>query len=133
MVNRRTTLLAMVGAGLTASAVARALETEPNAAAPATPAAPDRALQEDLAKLGSHEYSDEGIAVFLACVDLVAEQAGSPASPAPEFSKHVAADLRRYGDAWLRMHPDAPDTDAGKIIEVLADRDFKTGTKGGGA
>ena len=136
MVDRRTTLLAMVGAGLSCTAMGRMLEQGPtdasNSAAPA-PQAEDRALTADLATLGSHEYSDEGIAVFLACVDLIAEQAGTPVPPATDFSKHVARDLRRYGDAWRHMHPDAPDTDASKVIEVLAARDFANGGKGGAA
>jgi hypothetical protein len=93
----------------------------------------DAAMREDLARMGSHEYSDEGIPVFLACVDLAAEQAGKPPVPVPDFSRRFAADLRRYGDAWLQLHPDAPATDVSKVIEVLAERDFARDGKGGAA
>ena len=138
MANRRTTLLAMAAAccaGLSRAAFGRFLgsgEAPGRAPAAATPATDgDAAMREDLARMGSHEYSDEGIPVFLACVDLAAEQAGKLPVPAPAFSQHFASDLRRYGDAWLRLHPDAPATDVSKVIEVLAERDFARGGKGG--
>lgn len=132
MVNRRTTLLAMLGAGI-ARATAGPLLAQNGSAPARAPAdahpaanagAGDQAMQADLARLGSHEYSDEGIPVFLACVNLVAEKTGQPTAPATDLSKRVAADLRRYGDAWHTLHPDAPDSDASKVIEVLAERDF---------
>lgn len=146
MPNRRTTLMAMVGGGLSFTALGRVLGAEPSppgaappAAAPpatATPAgtpasAADRALAEDLARMGAHEYSDEGIPVFLACVDLVALLSGQPVAPPTQLSRHVAAELRRYSDAWRGLHPEAPDTDISKIIEVLAARDFAAGGQGG--
>jgi hypothetical protein len=136
MVNRRKTILALAGAGV-CTLVGRAVQAKqspgasPNAGP--VPADPDRALKDDLATMGSHEYSDEGIPVFLACVNLVAEKAGQPVAETTKFSKQVAADLRRYGDAWLHMHPDAPDTDVSKVIEVLAVRDFAYGGKAGAA
>lgn len=136
MVNRRTTVLAMIGTGLSCVTMGRVLgaeRTPPNRpASPEPPAtAADRELKDDLAKMGAHEYSDEGIPVFLACVDLAAQHAGKPPAPPTEFSALVAANLRRYGDAWRRMHPDAPDTDVSKVIEVLAARDFAHGGIGG--
>jgi hypothetical protein len=135
MVDRRTTLLTLLGAGFAYAAISRVLEAEAPAPAAAAPqsAAPtqDPVLQQDLATLGSHEYSDEGIPVLLACVNLIAEQKGEAVPPPTEFSRHFAAELRRYGDAWQHMHPDAPDTDVSKVIEVLAVRDFAHGAKGG--
>ena len=95
------------------------------------PATNDAALQDDLARMGSHEYSDEGIPVLLACIDLIAEKAGKPPVAPPAFSRQFAADLRRYSDAWLRLHPDAPVDDVSKVIEVLAERDFAHGGSGG--
>jgi hypothetical protein len=128
MVNRRTTILAMVGAGVSCTVVGRVLEAEqaPSVSVNSSLAASDseRALKDDLATMGSHEYSDEGIPVFLACVDLVAQKAGKPVAEPTKLSKQVAVDLRRYGDAWQRLHPDAPDSDVSKVIEVLAVRDF---------
>lgn len=135
MINRRTTLLAMAaacGTGLSHAALGRFADTGPTVpAADAPNAAGEADLRDGLARVGSHEYSEEGIPVFLACVDLVVEQAGKTgASPTP-FSAQIASDLRRYGDAWQRLHPDAPETDAAKVIEMLAERDFVRGAKGG--
>ena len=135
MINRRTTLLAIAaacGTGLSHVALGRFADTGPTVpAADAANAAGEADLRADLARVGLHEYSEEGIPVFLACVDLVLEQAGKiGASPTP-FSAQIASDLRRYGDAWQRQHPDAPETDAAKVIEMLAERDFVRGAKGG--
>ena len=135
MLDRRTTLLALMGAGLSRAALARALETGSAAATPGAPPASagsdaDRELKEDLARLGAHEYSDEGIPVFLACVDLVAETSGHVTAQPSSLSKSVGSHIRRYGDAWQAMHPDAPDTDVSKVIEVLAERDFARGGNG---
>jgi hypothetical protein len=132
MVNRRTTLLglaAAAGAGLSRAAFGTPQDGKPAGPRPPQTPAPagDTALRDDLARMGSHEYSDEGIPVFLACVDLVAEKAGKPAVPAPPLGRHLASELRRYGDAWHRLHPDAPDTDVSKVLEVLAERDFAQG------
>ena len=143
MVDRRTLLLAMAacGAGLSREAPGRvqgAVQPDAGPARPAAdappadaPAAADAELREDLARMGSHEYSDEGIPVFLACVDVVAERAHRPQVSPAALSARLAADLRRYGEAWERLHPDAPDTDISKVIEVLAERDFARGGKGG--
>ena len=65
--------------------------------------------------------------MFLACVDLVTEAGGHATAQASSLSRTVGSDIRRYGDAWRTMHPDAPDTDVSKIIEVLAERDFARG------
>lgn len=128
MINRRTTLLGLAGAGL--ACVVRGVtagETAVTSAAPAPVASAEDAIREDLARMGSHEYSDEGIPVFLACVDLTASRADRPAPARSELGRRIAADLRRYGDAWLHLHPDAPVTDVSKVIEVLAERDFARG------
>lgn len=70
--------------------------------------------------MGSRAYSDEGIAVFLAC-----ETVSGGAAPGPtELSRVVAAQFRANAAAWQRIYPDAPDTDVSKVIEVIAERDF---------
>ncbi len=131
MLDRRTTLLGLLSAGLSRAALGRGAQSPPASPAPAAPAM-ERELKEDLARLGAHEYSDEGIPVFLACMDLTAQAAGHPTAQPSSLSHSVASSIRRYGDAWLRMHPDAPDTDVSKIIEVLAERDFARGGSGEG-
>lgn len=131
MINRRTTLLALMGAGLSHAALGRAPGTDTvMPPLPVAGTAADRALQEDLARMGAHEYSDEGIPMFLACVDVVAEKAGRAGAPPAALSQSVAADIRRYGDAWLKQHPEAPATDISKVLEVLAERDFAHGGTG---
>ena len=141
MMNRRKTLLAMAGAfgaGVSAPVLARLLPWDqeppgtPSGSGPGASAGDpvEKSLREDLARLGSRAYSDEGIPVFLACEDLVAAKIHRPAAPVSALSQTVAADLRKNGEAWLRIYPNAPDTDLSKLIEVLAERDFSRGSRG---
>ena len=135
MINRRTTLIAIAaacGTVLSHAALGRFSDTGPTVpGADAPKPAGEAELRDNLARVGSHEYSEEGVPVFLACVDLVAEQAGKTGPSPTPFSARIVSDLRRYGDAWQRLHPDAPETDAAKVIEMLAERDFVLGAKGG--
>jgi len=135
MINRRTTLVAIAaacGTVLSHAALGRFADTGPTVpAADAPKPAGEAELRDNLARVGSHEYSEEGVPVFLACVDLMAEHVGKTGPSPTPFSAQIASDLRRYGDAWQRLHPDAPETDAAKVIEMLAERDFVRGAKGG--
>jgi hypothetical protein len=105
---------------------------------PATPAADaakpgDADLRDDLARMAApREDSEVGVPVFIACVDVVAMKAGTRSAPATPFSAQIASDLRRFGDAWLRQHPDAKEGDVARLIQILAERDFR-GVKGGAA
>ncbi len=141
MMNRRKTLLAIVGtwsAGASVSAFASLLSSDQEPSGTSSGSGPEAAavdpveksLREDLTRLGSRAYSDEGIPVFLACEDLVAAKTHRPAAPPSALSQTVASDLRRNGEAWLRIYPKAPDTDISKLIEVLAERDFSRGGRG---
>ncbi len=127
MINRRKTLLAMIGAwgaGLLSPALARLPDTPADTV--------EKALREDLTRLGERAYSEEGIPVFLACVDLVAPKNGRAIVPTSALSRTVASDLRKNGEAWLRIYPKASDGDVSKLIELLAERDFgrsRTGDK----
>jgi hypothetical protein len=128
-------MAAACGTALSHAAVGRFAESGPTTpAAGAAKAAGEADLRDDLARMGSpREYSEEGVPVFLACVDLVAEQAGKSGAPATPFSAQIAANLRRYGDAWQRLHPDAPEGDVARLIQILAERDFVHGVQGGAA
>ncbi len=87
---------------------------------------PGDGLRADLARLGAHVYSEEGIPMFLACKNL----AGKPNSPAlapSDLNQKVASSFHRYASEWQRIHPDAPAADVAKIVELLADRDFTSG------
>lgn len=140
-INRRKTLMAMAGlwgAGLSVPSVggpAPPAQGHPATLAgpvPGTPAGDpvEQALREDLARLGSRAYSDEGIPVFLACENMVAGKTGRPAARPSALSQAVASDLRKNGEAWLRLFPEAPTTDVSKVIEILAERDFSRGGRG---
>lgn len=138
MINRRTTLLSMAaafGAAISNAALGRFAGSAPTKpAAGAAKSTGEAELHDDLVRMAApREYSEEGVPVFLACVDLVAEQAGKSGPPANPFSAQIAANLRRYGDAWQRLHPDAPEGDVARLIQILADRDFVRGARGGGA
>jgi hypothetical protein len=128
-------IAAAFGTAIAHAALGRTAEAAPmKPAADAAKPAGDADLRDDLARMGApREYSEEGVPVFLACVDLVAEQAGKPGAPATPFSAQIAADLRRYGDAWQRLHPDAAEGDVARLIQIMADRDFVHGAKGGAA
>jgi hypothetical protein len=128
-------MAAAFGTAISNAALGRLAGAAPmKPAADAAKPAGEADLREDLARMGAtREYSEEGVPVFLACVDLVAEQAGKSGAPATPFSAQIAANLRHYGDAWQRLHPDAPEGDVARLIQILADRDFAHGAKGGGA
>ena len=141
MLNRRKTLLAMAGAfgaGVSAPALARLLpwDEEPSGTssgsehAGSTGDPVEESLREDIARLGSRAYSDEGIPVFLACEDLVAAKTHRHAPPPSGWNQTVASDIRKNGEAWLRIFPKAPDSDISKLIEILAQRDFSRGRRG---
>ena len=140
MMNRRGAIAAMAaatcGAVSSNAAIARLLRAPQEAGAAGAPRkgapndAVDARLRADVARLAPREYSEEGIPVFLACEDLLMKQPSrNPAGALTPFNAALAADLRKYAEAWRRIHPNAPDTDVAKVIEVLADRDFSDGGK----
>ncbi len=88
----------------------------------------DDAMRADLARLGGHAYSEEGIPMFLACENLAASQTSPDRALLPSaLNKKVASAFHRYAAEWQRIHPEAPATDVAKIVELLADRDFAEG------
>ena len=138
MMNRRKALVAIAAATGSAvsskAALARLLESgqahheSPSGAPPKEAiSAVDARLREDLARLAPRAYSEEGIPVFLACEDLVRDGTSRQPAALSRFNAAFAADLRKNAEAWQRIHPDATDADIGKLIEVLADRDFAGG------
>ncbi len=79
----------------------------------------DERMRKDLAP---HEYSEEGIPVFLACEDLTVNK--PVLSP---LNAYLSSEMRRNAEAMQRVKPDAAAGDVGKLIEVLAQRDFARG------
>ena len=138
MMNRRKALVAIAAATGSAvsskTALARLLESgqahhdAPSGAPPKEAVNEvDVRLREDLARLAPRAYSEEGIPVFLACEDLMPSTSGQSVAALTPFNAAFAADLRKNAAAWQRIHPDATEADVGKLIEVLADRDFAGG------
>ena len=133
MIDRRTTLLALAAAALAACGRSEESDSKTSAVGAAKTAG-DEELRANVARMGTpREDSEVGVPVFLACEDLVAEQAGKPGAPPNAFSAQIAADLRRFGDEWLRLHPDAKEEVVARLIQILADRDFVRGAMGGAA
>jgi len=82
----------------------------------------------DLAQIGSRVYSEEGVAMFLACENLATVGNLPDEAPAPSaLNQKVASAFQRYTREWQRLHPDAPVGDVAKILEVIADKDFSGG------
>jgi hypothetical protein len=91
----------------------------------------DNRLREDIALRSQRINSDEGIAMFLVCENLVPDKS----SPTPRqvaltaMNAALASAVHRNAEAWLRIHPDAQGKDVAELIEVLAQRDFTNGGK----
>lgn len=126
MMNRRNALFAMGATVLGGvSSLHAAFRGARQATASGTPAGNTRqtGLEERMRKdLAPHEYSEEGILVFLACQDLtMRKQALSP------LNASIAAEMRQNAEAMQHVKPDVAGSDVGKLIEVLAERDFASG------
>jgi hypothetical protein len=82
----------------------------------------------DLAQIGAHVYSEEGIPMFLACENTAAAPASSAAERTPsDLNRKVSSAFERYTHAWQHAHPHAPASDVAKVVELLAGRDFASG------
>lgn len=139
MINRRGAIVAIgaaaIGAAPSSSALVRLLragvsQTQGNAngsqTSDAAAKAVDDRLRQDLASPTA--YSEEGVPVFLGCVDLVAEKSShKPVAALSALNGVLASELRKNSESWKRIHPDAPEGDVAKVIEVLAHRDFDHG------
>ena len=83
-----------------------------------------QALKDDLDALGARQYSEEGVAVFLFCEDVIGAKTGKPKAPPNELSAGIVAGLRDNGRAWKHLFPAGPAGDVNRLVEVLAVRDF---------
>ena len=81
----------------------------------------DARLRADLARLAPRAYSEEGIPMFLSCVNLV------PVKMSHQVPKVTLTPLSAALASALRVRPNAEAKDIAPIIEVLADRDFTLG------
>ncbi len=86
----------------------------------------DDRLRADLERLAPRAYSEEGVPMFLACVDLVPARSSQPAGNVTltPLSSALASTLHKNAEAYRRIRPAAKVSDVAPLIEVLADRDF---------
>ncbi len=89
----------------------------------------DARLGQALALLETRANSEEGVPVFLACINQV-QDAHAPQAGPPALSTAVAAEMRENAAAWKRIRPNPPASDVAKLIEVVAERDFLVGGTG---
>lgn len=89
----------------------------------------DDRLREDIALRSQRINSDEGIAMFLVCENLVPDRSSPtpPKAAVTAMNSALASALHRNTEAWLRIRPDAQGKDVAELIEVLAQRDFANG------
>ena len=135
MMNRREALfgfgVAAIGAATPpSSAFVRIIESGlPITQSDATDANIDDRLRKEIAEQAARSTSEEGVAVLLACVNLVEDKSSGKVPPvAPtKLSTTIAAELRRDSAAWERIQPNAPASDIAKLIQMLAERDFAGG------
>ena len=143
MITRREVLLGMSAAALgaaatPASALAELLEprlqgvqSPPSGAQTKNVGndAVDERLRNDLARMAPHANSEEGVPVFLACINLVADKSSHKVPPVRRtaLNRAVAAEFRQTAAAWERIRPNPPASDVAQLIVVLADRDFANG------
>jgi hypothetical protein len=130
MINRRE-LLVRVGAATLSAATASTsalAELLNDAAAQSV----DERLRQDLARLTPRANSEEGVPVFLACLNLVADKSTHKVPPVQltPLNRTVAAEFRQVAAAWERIRPNSPASDVAEVIVVLADRDFSNGGTG---
>ena len=86
-------------------------------------------LRADLASLAPRAYSEEGVPMFLACVNLVPAVISHqvPKVTLTPLSAALASTLRRNAEAYQRIKPGLKAKDIAPLIEVLANRDFTRG------
>ena len=96
---------------------------------PAEAAAWGRRFLHDFRRTSSRTYSEEGIPVFLVGEDRARAHAGGP-PPGPGSASadaaRLAADLRRGASVLAAAGLARTEDDVGKLVEVLAERDFGT-------
>ena len=138
MMNRRSALGALAataigGLGTFDSRLRGIMQAAAGNPKPSTPAEPskdtsqaeiDERLRKDLARMAPRADSEAGVPVILACQDLVAEKKWAKTNAT---NAAIAAEFRRTAAAWQRVKPDAPATDVGNLIQILADHDFTNG------
>ncbi len=89
----------------------------------------DDRLRKDLAAIDARVNSEEGVPVFLSCVNLVVNNTLQKPPPVTltGLNRAIAAEFHETAGAWERIRPNPIGSDVGHVIEVLARRDFAAG------
>lgn len=134
MMRRRRVLLSFVGSLWTwISCRSRPAGTGDSGAAgtdgPSEPSGTfERRFLEDFDRTRSRTYSEDGVPVFLVCENLAS--AVAPPRGASRrlegLDTRLAARFRRCAAVLARFRPGGTEDDVGKVVEVLAERDFGT-------
>ena len=132
MINRREALLGMgavvLGAAIPWNSALASLLEQP-AAGENSDGAIDQRLRQQLAVMSKRANSEEGVPVILACVDMVPVK-GTNKPPVPRLSpwnNTINAEFKQTVAAWERVNPNSKEADVGKVIQVMAARDFASG------
>jgi hypothetical protein len=80
----------------------------------------------ELARLDARYYTEEGVAMVLACEDLDRE---GPGDFVPrEINERFSVAYRHYADLLGELRRDLGEQDAVAVLELLACRDFESGS-----
>ena len=83
-------------------------------------------LLQGLSQLAARDYSEEGVAVFLACENLAGRRDGNPvqAFVPLALNAQLAEDFNRYARTLPHLRPEVSEADVAELIELLAYRDL---------
>ncbi len=83
-------------------------------------------LLQDLSRLAARDYSEEGIAVFLACENLAAakDKKTEPAFVPSALNEQLAGEFNRYVRLLPQLRPEVTEADLATLVELLADRNL---------
>jgi hypothetical protein len=83
-------------------------------------------LLQDLSRLAARDYSEEGVAVFLACENLAEMEHGKPtqAFVPSALNQQLSGDFNRYARMLPQLRPEVSEADIAALLELLAYRDL---------
>ena len=83
-------------------------------------------LLQGLSRIAARDYSEEGVAVFLACENLTGTRDGNPvqAFVPLTLNAQLAGDFNRYARMLPNLRPEVSEADIAALVELLAYRDL---------
>lgn len=87
-------------------------------------------LLRELSRLEARVYSEEGIPMFLACINLAeGKSRTSKTPPALAANATLATAFRQSVEDLRRVRANVSEEDVAKLVELLADQDLTNGGK----